>query len=335
MNIPMTTLMTTLTRIPMRTFVQLVAAGLLCTVAAAHAQPYPSRSVRVVNPYQAGGGLDMMCRTIAEQMGKSTSQPFVVENRTGAGGTIGAATVAQAPPDGYTILCANNSEITLAQVMMAKLPYDPEADLAPLAMAVRQTVVLFAHPAVPAANVKQLIDLTRKQTLSYANSGNNTNLYLAMEMFAIEAKAPFTSVPYKGAAGLVTDVLAGHVPVGVINLAPLVQHLASGKLRALMVFQPERNPAIPEVPAAREVVGVDVIAASWFGFFAPAKTPAPIRARLDQEIRRALAEPAVKARLAQAEMQIVALPSAEFGEAIKRERALHGELVKRFNIKPE
>lgn len=309
------------------------AAFALAAALPAAAQTFPSRPVRVINPYQAGGGLDMMCRAIAEQVAKSMGQPFVVENRAGGGGTIGAAAVAQAPPDGHTILCANSAEITLTQFVMAKLPYDPEADFAPLTMAVRQTVLLAAHPGMPAAGMKQLIELTRRTPLSYAHSG--TNLYLAMEMFAAEANAPFTAVAYKGAAGLVTDVLAGHVPLVVINLAPLVQHIAAGKLRALMVYQAERNPKLPEVPTAKEVIGIDVVAGSWFGLLAPAKTPPAIRNRLDQEIRRALAEPAVKARLAQAEMQVVALPAGEFAEAIRRERALHSDLVKRFNIKPE
>ena len=306
-----------------------------CLVVAAQAQTYPSQPVRVITPYQAGGGLDMMCRTIAERLGERLGQPVVVENRVGAGGTIGAAAVARAPPDGYTLLCGNNSEITLSQFVLSGLPYDPERDFAALTMAVRQTLVLVAHPSVPATDVKQLFALTRKQPLSYAHGGVGTNMHLAMEMLAAEANAPFNAVPYKGAASLITDVLAGHVPLAVINLAPLVQYIANGKLRPLLVFQPERNPSIPDVPTAKEVLGVDVTAASWFGFLAPARTPPEIRARLDQEIRGALAEPAVRAKLGQFQMQVVGVPAAEFAEAIKRERALHASLVKRFNIKPE
>lgn len=316
-----------------------ISVGLILVVlsvtSAAFAQPYPSKPVRVINPYQAGGGLDMMCRSISEQLSKTLNQPFVVENRVGGGGTIGAAAVAQAAPDGHTILCANNSEITLAQFLISKMPYDAEADFAPLTMAVRQSVVLVVNPAVPANNVKELLELTRKMPLAYANNGVGTNMYLAMEMFAAEAKAPFTSVPYKGAASMVPDVLAGHTPIAVLNLAPLIQHINAGKLRPLVMLQAERSPALPNVPTAKEAIGVDVIAASWFGFLAPAKTPAAIRETLDQHIRRALTAPSVMARLIQAEMQIVALPSGEFGEAIRRERAMHAELVKRFNIKPE
>ena len=316
-------------------FVQLLAGAAFFTAAAAAAQSYPTKPVRVIDPYQAGGGLDMLCRTIAERLGEYLKQPFVVENKIGGGGTIGAAQVAQSPPDGHTILCGNNSEITLAQFVIANLPYEPERDFVPLVMAVKQTVVLSAHPSLPVTDMKQLLEMTRKQPISYATSGIGTNLHLAMEMLSAETHAPFTHVPYKGAASLVTDNVGGHVPLSVINLAPLAQHFQTKRLRPLMVFQAERNPALPDVPTAKEATGVEVIAASWFGFLAPAKTPPSIIATLEREIRRALAEPSVKAKLEQVNMEVVALPSAEFGEAIRRERALNSVLVKRFNIKAE
>jgi tripartite-type tricarboxylate transporter receptor subunit TctC len=312
-----------------------VAIALLAAAAHAAAQDYPTRPVKVIVPYQAGGGLDMMCRVIGEKLAEYLHQPFVVENKVGGAGTIGAAAVAHAPPDGYTILCNNNSEITLAQFVIAQLPYDPERDLAPVTMAVKQTVVLVANPSVPANDIKQLLEVTRKQPLSYATSGIGSNLHLAMEMFSAAANAPFVHVPYKGAAGLVTDTLAGHVQLAVINLAPLVQYIREKKLRPLMVFQPERNAAIADVPTAKEAVGVDVVAASWFGFGAPAKTPRPIVEKLDVAIRKALSDPAVKAKLSAVYMDIVALPSDRFAEEIRQERALNASLVKRFGIKPE
>jgi tripartite-type tricarboxylate transporter receptor subunit TctC len=319
----------------MRPLLALLAAVALVLAPAALAQDYPNKPVRIIDPYQAGGGLDMMCRTIAQKLSAQLNQPFVVENRVGAAGTIGAAAVAHAAPDGYTIGCHNNSEITLAQFVIGKLSYDAERDLTPITMAVKQTVVLVANPSVPAKDMKQLLELTRRQPVSYATSGIGSNLHLAMEMFAANAKAPFVHVPYKGAAGLVTDTLAGQVQLAVINLAPLVQYIRDGKLRPLMVFQTERNPSIPDVPTAREVIGVDVVAPSWFGFSAPGSTPRPIIEKLDREIRQALSDPAVRSRLAQVDMRVVALPTAEFAEEIKKERALNAELVKRFDIKPE
>jgi tripartite-type tricarboxylate transporter receptor subunit TctC len=316
-------------------FARRIALLTLIGAAPALAQDYPAKPIKIVVPYQAGGGLDMMCRTIAEKLSEYLKQPFIVDNRVGGAGTIGAANVAHSAPDGYTILCGNNSEITLAQYVIAKLPYEPERDFAPIAMAVKQTVLLVANPSVPAHDMKQLIELTRRQPQTYATSGIGSNLHLAMEMLSAEAKAPFIHVPYKGAAGLVSDNVAGHVSLAVINLAPLVQHIQERKLRPLLVFQSERNPAIPDVPTAKEAAGVDVLAASWFGFLAPAQTPRAIVAKLEREILRALAESAVKAKLGQVYMDVAALPAAEFAEIIRKERAENGALVRRFNIKAD
>jgi len=306
----------------------------IATVKATAAESYPSHSVRVIVPYQAGGGLDMMCRSIMAEVGKRLKQPFVIENRTGASGTIGASEVARAAPDGYTLLCANNSEVTLAPFMMKDLPYSPERDLAPITMAVTQTIALLANSAVPADNIKQLFELSRKKPLLYATPGKGTNLELAMRMLSDEAHVPFNDVPYRGAAGLVTDVLAGHVPLAIINLAPVLPYIASKNLRPLLVFQSKRNPTLPDVPTTKEAVGVDIPAYSWFGFLAPAQTPVAIRSKLDQEIRRALAQPAVAEKLEKVHMDVVALPSAKFAEAIKQERAYYASIVQRFNLRP-
>jgi tripartite-type tricarboxylate transporter receptor subunit TctC len=312
-----------------------VTVAALAAWSYAGAQDYPSKPVRVVVPYQAGGGLDMMCRTVTQKVADALHQPFVIENKVGAAGTIGASFVAHAAPDGYTIMCGNNSEVTLAQFIIAGLPYDPARDLAPITMAVRQTLVLVANPSVPAQDMKQLLELTRKQPVTYATSGIGSNLHLAMEMFAANAHAPFVHVPYKGAAGLVVDTLSGQVQLAVINLAPVIGYIHDKKLRPLMVFQDTRNPAVPDVPTAKEVIGIDVFAPSWFGFTAPAKTPTPLVAKLDAAIRQALSEASVRAKLAQVDMQIVGMPAADFGVAIGSERAMNARLVKQFGIKPE
>lgn len=235
------------------------ALGVVATTGAL-AQSFPTRSIRMVVPYSAGGGLDMMCRTVAERMAQAVRQPVVVDNRVGASGTIGTAAVAKSAPDGHTIHCGTNSEITLA---------------------------------------------------------------------------PFEGVPYKGAANSVTDVLGGHIKLAMLNLAPVHQHLRDGRLKALAVFQPERSAALPDVPTVREIVGADVQAPSWFGFFAPAGLPADGRARLVQELRAALADPAVRAKLAGATMEVMGMASAEFAEIVRRERASNEALVRRFGVRPE
>lgn len=313
----------------------LAMLAMLCfTTAAMAAAPYPSHSVRVVVPYQAGGGLDMMCRTVMAEVGRHLKQPFVIENRTGASGTIGASEVAHAAPDGYTLLCANNSEVTLAPFVMKGLPYNPERDLAPITMAVTQTIALLANSAVPATNIQQLFTLSKKKPLLYATPGKGTNLELAMRMLSDDAHVPFNDVPYRGAAGLVTDVLAGHVPLAIINLAPVLPYIASKNLRPLLVFQPHRNATLPDVPTTKEAVGVDIPAYSWFGFLAPAHTPASIRSTLDREIRHALAQPEVAEKLEKVHMDVVAMSSSKFATAIKQERAYYASVARRFNLKP-
>ncbi len=313
----------------------LAATALLVCTTSALAQDYPSRPVKVVVPYPAGGGLDMMCRSIAEKLATAMGQPFVVENRAGGSGTIGAGFVAKATPDGYTIMCGNNSEITLLPLIMKGLVYDPERDFAPLTMAVRQAVMLVANASVPAADAKELLALTRKAPLSYGHTGIGGTIHIAIEQFSADGKVPLVHVPYQGAAPLVNDVLAGHVPLTALNLAPLAAHIRDKKLRPLVVFQSERHPLYPEVPTAREVIGVDVISHSWFGFTSPAKVPADIRSRLDREIQRALADPAVRAKLSAVHMEVMAMPADAFADYQRKERAYFAGLVKRFNYKAE
>ncbi|SFC22077.1 Tripartite-type tricarboxylate transporter, receptor component TctC [Polaromonas sp. OV174] len=271
----------------------------------------------------------MMCRTVAERLATVVKQPVVVENKVGASGTIGSAYVAKSAADGYTILCANNSDLTLAQFIIPKLSYSPEKDFLPLVMAVKQTVFLVGNAAVPATDAAQLIELSKKSPLAYANPGLGSNTTLAMEMFNAASKANFISVPYTGVA--LTDVISGQVPLTVFNLAPLLPHIKAGKLKPYVVFQSERHPSFPDIPTAREAVGVDVVAASWFGFFAPVGTPQGITRQLEQGIRTVLADPATVAVLSKAEMQIVGMPSTDFSKVIVAERAYHQRLVQRFN----
>lgn len=310
------------------------ALGVVATTGAL-AQSFPTRPIRMVVPYSAGGGLDMMCRTVAERMAQAVRQPVVVDNRVGASGTIGTAAVAKSAPDGHTIHCGTNSEITLAPFVLKDVPYDAERELVPLTMGVRQVVLLVAHPSLDAPDLRTLLERTRAQRASYAHLGVGHSFHLAMAMLSAEANAPFEGVPYKGAANSVTDVLGGHIKLAMLNLAPVHQHLRDGRLKALAVFQPERSAALPDVPTVREIVGADVQAPSWFGFFAPAGLPADVRARLEQELRAALADPAVRAKLAGATMEVMEMASAEFAEIVRRERASNEALVRRFGVRPE
>ena len=323
---------------------KLLTLGMTCAAAllggiggSAAAQDFPSAPVKTIVPYAAGAGLDMMCRVVSEKLAQYLGHPVVVENRAGAAGTIGAGVVANGSADGHTVLCANNSEITLAQHILPKIPFVPERDLAPLVMAVRQTVVLVANPRVLAAgDMRQVIAMTRQTPLAYGHSGTGNNLYMAMAMFSAEGKVPFIPVAYKGAAPAIADTVAGHIPMTIANVAPFVGHFKEGRLKPLMVFQGERTPALPDVPTAREVIGTDVRAASWFGFFVQSRTSADIRRRLEDGIRRALGEATVRDKLQAAHMDIAAdLPTDQFARLITEERAYHATLVKRFDIKAE
>jgi tripartite-type tricarboxylate transporter receptor subunit TctC len=313
----------------------MAVSALLFTAVCATAQDYPNRPVKVIVPYPAGGGLDMMCRTVVDKVATAMGQPFVVDNRAGGSGAIGAGIVAKAPADGYTIMCGNNSEITLLPLIIKGLLYDAERDFAPLTMAVKQTVVLVANASVPVMDAKELIALTRKTPLSYGHTGVGGTIHIAIEQFSADGKVPFVHVPYKGAAPLMNDLLAGHVPLTALNLAPLSAYIREKKLRPLVVFQTERHPMLPDVPTAREVIGVDVISHSWFGFTSPAKVPADIRARLDKELQRALSDPAVKAKLSAVHMEVVGMPADAFADYQRKERAYFAGLIKRFDYKAD
>lgn len=322
-----------------RSFFGASSAITLLTVASlsATAQTFPSGPVKVVVPYAAGAGLDMMCRVVSDKVSQFLGKPVVVENRAGAAGTIGAAAVANGPSDGHTMLCANNSEITLAQYVIANMPFNPERDLEPLVMAVRQTVVVAANPtALPTADMREVLTMSKQKPLAYGHSGTGNNLYLAMAMFAAEAGVPFNPIAYRGAAPAIADTLAGHVPITLANLAPLVGHFREGRLKPLMVFQSTRDPALPDVPTVHEVIGRDVRANSWFGFLVKSGTSADVKRRLEDAIRHSLADPTVKEKLQAAQMTIAAdVTTEQFARIIAEERAYHAAAVKRFNIQPE
>ncbi|NYT64019.1 tripartite tricarboxylate transporter substrate binding protein [Alcaligenaceae bacterium] len=299
------------------------------------AESFPSKPVHVIVPYQSGGGLDMMCRVIAAQLEKQLGQSFVVENRTGAAGTIGTRMVVRSEPDGHTILCGNNSEITLAPFMMQDIGYDPQRDLVPITMAVKQTLILIAHPSLEAKNLAQLIELAKKSPLSYGTSGKGSSLHLPMLMLAHVANAPFVDVPYRGAAGLITDLLAGHIPLAVVNLAPIADHISSNRLRPIAVFTETRNPSLPDVQTVKETLGVEVPAYSWFGLLAPANIPKDRLEILDENIRKALSQDSVRSALERVHMEVVAMPSEAFKQAVEQEREFYAKLTARFDLKAQ
>ena len=308
-----------------------------CCAAAAVAQGYPSKPLRIIVSFAAGGGVDQMARLSALQLQKQLGQPVVVENRPGAGGSIGADAVAKSAPDGYTILAGGNPELTFAPVVNDKLPYQVERDLAPLVLAANVPSVIVAHPGSGITSVAQMIERARSaRGLPYGTPGRGTPMHLALELMNQQIGANFTHIPYKGGGPATADVLAGQIGIAIINAPPLLAHIRSGKLLALAVMQPERSALLPAVPTLQEASGIGgILAPAWFGFTAPAGVPVEIRGRLEQEILRALTEPDLRAKLTAAGMDLVALPAARMAEVMRAETAYNTVVIKRLGYKPE
>lgn len=321
----------------MRHLLIALAAPLVVTLAApVAAQPYPSKPVRIIASYPAGGGVDVMARLVAQKLSQQFSQQFIVENRAGAGGTIGADAVAKAAPDGYTILAGGNPELTFMPHVIERLPYDPQRDLAPLVLAANAPSVVVVHPAFKVSSMKELLALARDVEVPYGTPGRGTPMHLSFELLNAEAGTKFIHVPYKGGGPATNDVVGGQINVAVINAPPVLPQIKAGKLRALAVMQNERSGLLPNVPTFSEATGIENIAApAWFAFLAPAATPVEIRNRLEQAIRQALNEPDLRAKLAAMGLDVVALPATRFAGIIRAESAYNAQTIRRLGYKPE
>ena len=325
-----------LTAITSRRSALLALAG-LCVAGAAGAQSYPTKPVRIIVSYAAGGGVDMMARVLAEQLGKQMGQTFVVENKPGASGTIGADAVAKSAPDGYTLLAGGNPELTFMQAVNDKLPYQPLRDLAPLMLVANVPSVLVVNAASPIRTMAQFMERARDaKGLPYGTPGRGTPMHLAFELMNQLHGTKLIHVPYKGGGPATADVVGGQIEVAVINAPPVLPQIHAGKLRALAVLQNERSPLLPDVPTLKEATGIaDVQAPAWFALSMPAGVPADVRPRLGAELRKALDQAEVRAMLAKAGLDVVALPGARMGELMAAEAAYNLMTVKRLAYKPE
>ena len=325
-----------LTAITSRRSALLALAG-LCVAGAAGAQSYPTKPVRIIVSYAAGGGVDMMARVLAEQLGKQMGQTFVVENKPGASGTIGADAVAKSAPDGYTLLAGGNPELTFMQAVNDKLPYQPLRDLAPLMLVANVPSVLVVNAASPIRTMAQFMERARDaKGLPYGTPGRGTPMHLAFELMNQLHGTKLIHVPYKGGGPATADAVGGQIEVAVINAPPVLPQIHAGKLRALAVLQNERSPLLPDVPTLKEATGIaDVQAPAWFALSMPAGVPADIRSRLEAELRKALDQAEVRAMLAKAGLDVVALPGARMGELMAAEAAYNLMTVKRLAYKPE
>ena len=311
-----------------------VAASLLAIVAgAAHAQIWPTKPITLVVTYPAGGGADTMARLIAPKLGEALGQPVIIENKPGASGQIGAAAVAKATPDGYTLML-DASSFAVNPALFPRLPYDSDKAFRPVGVIALFPNVLLVNPSVPAASVKELVALAKakKNGVSYASSGNGSAQHLAGAMFESAAGVDMLHVPYKGGAPALNDVIGGQVPVFFGNLASTLQHVQAGKLKPLAVTSARRSPILPAVPTMAEagVAGYEVY--EWNVLFAPAGTSEAIIGKLAAALQKTLDAADVKARIAQlgGEIQTARPDAAQL--FVRQQTTLWARLVRERGI---
>ena len=305
--------------------------ALMLASAGASAQGYPTKPIRLVVPYPAGGPLDIMARAIGQKLTEAWKQPVVVDNRAGAGGNIGADFVAKSAPDGYTLLMGAVATHAINPSLYSKIPYDPVKDFAPVALVAQVPNILVVNPAVPAKTVRELIALARAQpgTLNFGSGSTGSTGHLAGELFNTMAGVKMVHIPYKGAAPATADLLGGQVQLMFDNLASALPNVKAGKLRALAVTTLARSPAIPELPTIAEsgLPGFDLT--TWFGLLVPAGTPPEIVARLNAEIVRALDAKDMRERLEKMGAEPLSNNTPErFAAFIRSEAAKYARVVK-------
>ena len=282
-----------------------VACACACAVLSTHVSAqnptdvYPARPVRVIVGLAPGGGTDIQTRLIAQKLSETLGRSFVVENRTGAGGTVAYAAVAKSPADGYTLLgVASGYSITPA--VFRNLSYDPIMDFAPISLAIEAPFLLLVHPAVPVKNVSGLIALAKTKAggLDYGSAGNGTSTHMSMELFQSMARIKLVHVPYKGTGQALTDIVAGQIPIIFGNILSTFPHVKAGRLRALGVSSAKRSAVLPQIPTISEAGVPGYVTTTWHGWLAPAGTPQPIVQRLSAEIAKAVKSPDIVEKIA-------------------------------------
>ncbi|HKC44474.1 MAG TPA: tripartite tricarboxylate transporter substrate binding protein [Burkholderiales bacterium] len=305
----------------LRSWVARVVLGLgLLSPWALAAQPYPSKPIKIVVPFPAGGIADIYARLIGNGIADTWGQPVVVENRTGAGGNIGADFVAKSPPDGYTLGIGSIGTHAVNVTLFSRLPYDPVRDFAPIALILEAEGLLVVHPSVPAQNVPDLIALARGKpgTLTFASAGMGTASHLAGELFKTMAKVDMVHVPYKGNVPAITDLLAGQTSLLFATMPTVLPHAKTGKLRALATIGTERSAAAPELPTVAEALpGFEVN--NWIGLFAPAGAPPEVVRRWNAEVQRIMRSREIQARLPAEGARFVVMTPDQFSAFVRAE----------------
>jgi len=314
------------------------AAALLGAAALPARAAWPERAVRIVVPFTPGGSTDILARAVGERLQDALGQPFVIENRPGAGGSIGATEVARAAPDGYTLLMGHIGTLAVNPSLYRDLAYDPRTSFAAVALVARVPNVLVVNPAVPAQTVSELVALAKAKpgSLRYASGGNGSAAHIAMEYFKLRTQTDLLHIPYKGTAPAVTDVMGGQVEVTMTGVPAVLQQVKAGRLRALGVSSAAPVESLPGVPTIAQATGLaDFEAVQWYGIVAPARTPESVIATLNREINRALATPALKSRLDAEGAQADPTTPQAFAAMIVREIARWKPVIEQAQMKPE
>ncbi len=310
-------------------------AGLAFFSGAAFGQGYPAKSIRMIVPFPAGGGSDTMGRVVGQKLGERLGQQIVVENRPGAGGSIGAEMVAKATPDGYTLLLGSTSEIAQYPNVNPKIAYNPQRDFAPISLVGNVPLILVAHPSLPVKTVRELVALARSRpgAINFSSAGNGSTTHLAVELLVLTTRIRMTHVPYKGSPPAVVDLVAGNVQVGIPTLPAALPFVKTGRLKALAISTAKRAPAMPDVPTMQEagVAGYDT--ALWTGILAPAGTPNAILLRLQSEIAKIVLLPDVEEALAKQGAEPAASTPEQFSAFIKSELAKWAKVAKESGVR--
>jgi len=300
------------------------------------AQAYPTKPIKVVVGYAAGGAVDIVARTVGQSMAGSVGQAVVVENKPGAGTNIAVRSVIDAPADGYTLLLAANA-LAANMALYQPAPFDAERDLVPVSLVGRVPVVIATNAQSGPANLAKLIEMAKAKPgfVNFATPGNGSTPHLAVELFARAAGIKLSHVPYKGGAPAITDVLGGQLPLVAVNALEVLPHVKSGKLRVLAVMSPARSTMLPDVPTIAESGFPGFEASVWYGFVAPAATPKPVVAKLHAEVQKALQTAEARERMSSVGGEVILGSAEQFGALIHSERARYEKLVREAQIKPD
>ena len=320
-----------------RTLLTALGVSMLGTGRLAWAQAYPSQPVRMIVPYSAGGGIDAVARLVGQGVGEALQQSFVIDNKAGAGGMLGAEAVAKAPPDGYTILFAGYPELTIAPWLQAKASYVPLTDFTPVVLISQSPNILVANAKLGAKTLSEALSAARNSPagLTIGTPGNGTPQHIAVELMRAQTGMDIVHVPYKGAGPATIAALGGEVSFALVGAPPLLPHIQTGKLVALAITQPKRSPLVPNIPTIGEALGImrDTDFVAWYGILVPARSPAEVAQKLEKAALAMLQKPEVRAKLAAMGTDVVGISGAQFAERMRTESKQYGEIVKRFGIK--